>query len=64
VAFLILAGVGYLAGIVPYQKAKQHFFPASVEAEGLTEEVALLTQSATPSSPATAHPVRPSQPAP
>ncbi len=44
VAFVILAAVVYYAVIVPYQKAKERFFPTEVETEGVTEEVALLTQ--------------------
>jgi large conductance mechanosensitive channel len=44
VAFLILAAVVYFAVIVPYQKAKSRFFPDQVEEEGVSEEVALLTQ--------------------
>jgi large conductance mechanosensitive channel len=45
VAFLNLAAVVYYAVIVPYQRAKQRFFPSEVEEEGVTEEVALLTQN-------------------
>ena len=44
VAFVILAVVVYFAVIVPYQRAKQRFFPDEVVDEGVTEEVALLTQ--------------------
>ena len=43
-AFVILASVVYFAVIVPYQKAKQRFFPDEVAEEGVSEEVALLTQ--------------------
>lgn len=44
VAFLILATVVYFAVIVPYQKAKERFFPDEVQQEGVSEEVALLAQ--------------------
>lgn len=44
VAFLILAVVVYFAVIVPYQRAKQRFFPHEVVEDGVTEEVALLTE--------------------
>jgi large conductance mechanosensitive channel len=44
IAFLILATVVYFGVIVPYQRAKERFFPAAVEEQGVSEEVALLTQ--------------------
>ena len=44
VAFVILAAVVYFFVVQPYQKAKERFFPAEVEEEGVSEEVALLTQ--------------------
>lgn len=44
IAFVILAAVLYFAVVMPYQKSKERFFPAEVEEEGVSEEVALLTQ--------------------
>ncbi len=44
IAFVILALVVYFFVVTPYQKAKERFFPAEVVEEGVTEEVALLTQ--------------------
>ncbi len=44
IAFVILAAVVYFFVVQPYQKAKQRFFPDEVIEEGVTEEVALLTQ--------------------
>ena len=44
IAFVILAAVVYFFVVQPYQKAKARFFPDEVKEEGVTEEVALLTQ--------------------
>ena len=44
IAFTILAAVVYFGVVMPYQKAKERFFPAEVTEEGVSEEVALLTQ--------------------
>lgn len=44
IAFVILAVVVYFFVVLPYQKAKERFFPAEVAEEGVSEEVALLTQ--------------------
>lgn len=44
VSFVILATVVYFFVVMPYQKAKERFFPAPVEEQGVTEEVALLTE--------------------
>ncbi len=44
VAFVILALVVYFGVVTPYQRAKARFFPDKVEQEGVTEEVALLTE--------------------
>lgn len=42
IAFLILAAVVYFLVFVPYQKARERYFPASEP--GPTEDVALLTE--------------------
>lgn len=42
ISFLILAAVVYFLVFVPYQKARERYFPASEP--GPTEEVALLTE--------------------
>lgn len=42
IAFLILAAVVYFLVYLPYQKARERYFPASEP--GPTEEVALLTE--------------------
>lgn len=44
IAFVILAAVVYFFVVQPYQKAKDRFFPDEVKEEGVSEEVALLTQ--------------------
>ena len=44
IAFVILAAVVYFFVIMPYQKAKERFFPSEVGDEGVSEEVALLSQ--------------------
>jgi large conductance mechanosensitive channel len=44
IAFVTLAAVVYFFVVQPYQKAKERFFPDEVEEEGVSEEVALLTQ--------------------
>ncbi len=44
IAFAILAAVVYFFVVQPYQRAKARFFPDEVAQEGVTEEVALLTQ--------------------
>ena len=44
VAFAILAAVVYFGVVAPYQRAKERFFPSEVGDEGVTEEVAILTQ--------------------
>jgi large conductance mechanosensitive channel len=44
IAFVILAAVVYFFVVMPYTKAKEKFFPAEVVEEGVSEEVALLTQ--------------------
>lgn len=42
IAFLIMAAVVYFFVVVPYNKAKERFFPA--EAEGVPADIALLTE--------------------
>jgi large conductance mechanosensitive channel len=44
IAFIILAAVVYFGVVQPYQRAKARFFPDEVAEEGVSEEVALLTQ--------------------
>ena len=44
IAFVILAAVVYFFVVTPYQKAKERFFPSEVADEGVSEEVALLSQ--------------------
>lgn len=44
VAFVILAAVVYFGVVSPYQRAKERFFPDKVEEEGVSEEVALLSE--------------------
>ena len=44
IAFVILAVVVYFFVVTPYQKAKERFFPSEVADEGVSEEVALLSQ--------------------
>ncbi len=44
VAFVILAAVLYFFVVMPYQRAKDRFFPPEVVEAGVSEEVALLTQ--------------------
>jgi large conductance mechanosensitive channel len=44
IAFVILAVVVYFFVVLPYQKAKERFFPSEVGDEGVSEEVALLSQ--------------------
>jgi large conductance mechanosensitive channel len=44
IAFVILAAVVYFFVVLPYQKAKDRFFPTEVQEEGVSEDIALLTQ--------------------
>ena len=44
IAFIILAAVVYFFVIQPYQRAKARFFPDEVQEEGVSEDIALLTQ--------------------